>query len=583
MALSSDLISQFVKSTNDAPAKKSEATVTGKTVEYNGATYVRLDGSDRLTPVSTVTSVSEGDRVTVLIKDHEATITGNLTSPSAKFKDVEEATGKISEFEIILAYRVTAEDIEATTATIEQLKAQIAKFDNMQAVEAKINSLLAKFANLEYVTAKDAEIINADIENLKATFGDFDNISADDMTAINATIEKLKGYTAEFTYVSADILSAMRAHIKELDVNKLDATSADIKYANIDFANITEAAVEKIFADSGIIKDLIVNEGHITGELVGVTIKGDVIEGGTVKADKLVVKGSDGLFYKLNTDGVTTTAEQTEYNSLDGSVITAKSVTAEKVNVNDLVAFGATIGGFNITDDSLYSGVKSTVDNTARGIYLDNDGQFSFGDSNSYMMFYKDEDGSYKLAISAADITLKTGKSVEDEVADSVATARDNLAESIQNVTSDLDDINQSISDAANRTEEIYSITENNATMISELIMKNSGFEMNFQTLTETIDKLGDEFKTEVDVRNSYIRFIDGDIYLGKEPIAGQDDFQMVLSNQRVSFKQNGVEVAYLSNNKLYIVDAEITGSLSLGNYIFEVRSNGNLGIRYDG
>ena len=63
----------------------------------------------------------------------------------------------------------------------------------------------------------------------------------------------------------------------------------------------------------------------------------------------MVVKGSDGLYYKLNTDGSTVESEQTEYNSLNGSVITAKSITATKISVDDLVAFGATIGGFNIT------------------------------------------------------------------------------------------------------------------------------------------------------------------------------------------------------------------------------------------
>ena len=47
------------------------------------------------------------------------------------------------------------------------------------------------------------------------------------------------------------------------------------------------------------------------------------VHGGLI-ADKLVVKGENGLYYKLNTDGVTTETEQTEYNSLNGSVITAK-------------------------------------------------------------------------------------------------------------------------------------------------------------------------------------------------------------------------------------------------------------------
>lgn len=103
-------------------------------------------------------------------------------------------------------------------------------------------------------------------------------------------------------------------------------------------------------------KDVLIGDATISGELVGVTIKGDLIEGNTIIADKLVIKGTDGLYYKLNTDGVTTEKEQTDYNSINGQVIRAKSITATKIDVSDLVAFGATIGGSKIGQKSIYSG-----------------------------------------------------------------------------------------------------------------------------------------------------------------------------------------------------------------------------------
>ena len=194
---------------------------------------------------------------------------------------------------------------------------------------------------------------------------------------------------------------------------------ADIKYANIDFSNVNIANIEKFYAKSGIIEDIIVEEGKITGRLVGVTIVGDLIEANTLKADKLVVLGKDGLYYKLNTNGVSVTAEQTNENSLNGSIITAKSITAEKVSVSDLVAFDATIGGFHISESSIYSGVKESVTNTTRGIYLDKDGQISFGDTDNFIRYYKATDGTYKLEISAANISIKSGgesSSLDDEI-----------------------------------------------------------------------------------------------------------------------------------------------------------------------
>ena len=88
MALSNDLISQFVKITNDSSKKsKKESTVYGTIVDYDGAKYIRFDGSDLLTPMTTTAGVNDGDRVTATIKNHEVTVTGNISSPSATDKD----------------------------------------------------------------------------------------------------------------------------------------------------------------------------------------------------------------------------------------------------------------------------------------------------------------------------------------------------------------------------------------------------------------------------------------------------------------------------------------------------------------
>lgn len=422
MDLSTELISQFVKATNDETKSTTESIVNGTTIEQNDVIYVKLDGSDLLTPITTTANIKNNERVTVLIKNHTATVTGNITAPSASSEDVEEVDNKITEFEIVMAHKVTTEDLEAINATIESLTSKIANIGSLTATDleaynAAIKKLEAKFAEIEYVDATNIDAINAEIENLEAVFGSFTSVSTEDLEALNAYIGTLKGYTADFTYVSAEVLDAVKATIKELDVNKLSVEDAEIKYANIDFANINEAAIKKIFADTGLIKDIIVGDGTITGELVGVTIRGDLIEGNTIVADKLVIKGSDGLYYKLNTDGVTTETEQTDYNSLNGQVIMAKSITATKISVDDLVAFDATIGGFNITTDSIFSGVKESPLNTTKGVYMDKEGQFSIGDSSSFMRYYKDSNGKYVLEISANSIKISSSDStIEDAV-----------------------------------------------------------------------------------------------------------------------------------------------------------------------
>lgn len=454
MSLSNDLLSQFAKLTNKK-TKVTETTVYGVVKEYNNSLYVQLDGSELLTPVTTTSSYKAGDRVAVMIKNHTATVTGNLTFPSATTSDVKNVNDKIINVEKVYTQKLNAEkaridDLEADNVTIhgtltaqngiiktleadnviingiltaqsgkiETLESDNLKINNsLEAANAIINNLDATYANIEELKAA-----NANIENLRVDQGEFEILTADRFEAINATIDSL-----DTKYATIKDLDVMNATIDNLDtvyasISDLKATNANIAnlntvYANIDFSNIKMAAVKKIFSDSGIIKDLVVDNQTITGELIGVTLKGDLIEAGTIKADKLVVKGSDGIFYKLNVDAAGMSKEEAPTDSLHGSIITAKSIVAEKIAVEDLVSFGATIGGFHITNNSIYSGVKESVGNTTRGIYLDNDGQFGLGDSNNFVKFYKNEDGKYKLAICAESITFGSGqKSIENEI-----------------------------------------------------------------------------------------------------------------------------------------------------------------------
>lgn len=431
MALSHELISQFAKIVKEDKKQGSESTVYGTVVtDGNGNKYVKLDGSDQLTPLTnderpsadiSLATANEGERVSVLIKDHTATVTGNVSSPSVRtgdFDDLSDQVSDIQQFDIIIADRV-----QANEGYIKALQADKASIGDLEAATARIAELEAGKADIDELTAAKAEI-----EDLKATKIDADIVAAkyatiEKLDAVNVKVTNLEATHGEFEDLATNQFTAIDASIKKLDTEKLSATDADLKYANIDFSNIGKAAIENFYATSGIIKDLIIGDTTVTGRLVGVTIVGDLIEGGTVKADKLVVLGEDGLYYKLNTNGESITAEQTEYNSLNGSIITAHTITAEKINVHDLVAFDATIGGFNISDSSIYSGVKESVSNTTRGIYMDKEGQIAIGDGTNFIRYYKDAEGAYKLEISADSISTKSGStggtsSLEDALDD---------------------------------------------------------------------------------------------------------------------------------------------------------------------
>lgn len=481
MALDTNLINAFAEQVTSAEDILDSGEYYNGTVKIlDGKNYVQIDGSTTITPVA-VSSVGlkDGNRVSCTIKDHRLSVIANMSDPSVNKTEIDEVKTKIIEVNTLIAEKVSTKDFEAKiadindlkadTATVEQLKADMltadtadiryAKVDDLKATDARIDNLKAGMVTAEdiaakYATIENLKVTNETVTNLQGTYSTFektvteelkakqaaiDKLDADKLNAndadikyatiknlesTNADISNLSARQATFESATAGNFTAVNANIETLRANKLDVDTANANFANIDFANITEAAVKKIFSDSGIIKDLIVSEGKITGELVGVTIKGDLIEGGTVIADKLVVKGSNGLYYKLNTDGVTTEAEQTEYNSLNGSVITAKSITATKISVDDLVAFGATIAGYTIKDHALYSGTKTSAINGTRGVYMNDDGEFSVGDATNFIRFWKDTDGTYKLSISAQSITMSSsGKNVESAINDAQTTA----------------------------------------------------------------------------------------------------------------------------------------------------------------
>lgn len=478
--IGTDLISQFAKTVveieSNIPRQEHSQYATVK--DYNGELYVQLDGSDQLTPIaSKVAGIKDGDRVIVQIKNHSVAVTGNTSDPSTSsseftkftsetfdritadeglindvqaknvvitnkldaanasinnletnYADVKKTlTANQADIDKLNTNKLDASDAAIKYATIDNLNAANASINNIKTEKLDVTDAEAKYATIDNLSTQSARIDNLSTSKLDASVATATYASIANLNAVDAKVGTLNGDYATFKQTTTESLNADKASISALQTDKISTTDVAAKYATIDFGNIGTAAIENLYSKSGIIKDLVLGNGTVSGTLVGVTIKGDLIEGGTVVADKLVMKGTDGLYYKLNTTGETVSSEQTDQNSLNGSVITAKSITAEKVNVNDLVAFDATIAGFHLTDGAIYSGAKATADSIEKGIFLDSvNGQLVVGDSTNYLKYYKDQNGAYKLAISASSINIGVnGTNIETAVAEAKKTGSD--------------------------------------------------------------------------------------------------------------------------------------------------------------
>nr|DAI11784.1 MAG TPA: tail protein [Caudoviricetes sp.] len=120
-----------------------------------------------------------------------------------------------------------------------------------------------------------------------------------------------------------------------------------------------------------------------------------------------------------------------------------------------------------------------------------------------------------------------------------------------------------------------------------EMSKTNSELRLDFN---KSISSASDDMQSKLDAANNatnqkfgeiskYIRFVDGKIVLGETG----SELTLTVQNDRVSFQQAGNEVAYFSNNNLYIRRAEVLTTLKVGNYEFAPRNDGGLALRKRG
>ena len=600
MPLPSNVIADFCDTVIVEDKRPSESTLNGTTVKYDGKICVKIDGSDQITPVSSTSIVKENQRVKVLIKNHQATITGNMSDPSASSgtvsdidQTVKDQGTKISEFDIVIADKVDVGQLNAANARIDNLVSENVTINGkLEANEASIDNLKVNKADISSLNAA-----NAEIDKLKATQITAEQISAKyatitNLEATNATVNNLQANYGKFVDLTTTNFKATDAKIENLEAKKADIESLKTQYANIDFANIGDAAIRKLFSDYGLIKDLVISDGTITGELIGVTIRGDLIEGGTVVADKLIFKGENGLYYQLNHNGESVEAKQTDENSLNGSVIMAQSITASKISVKDLVAFGATIGGFHISDNALYSGVKESVDNTTRGIYENSDGEFALGDETNYLKFYNagtESEPHYILDISASGMTFAALANEVDQTSSEQNVLQSNLEQlnavfqSFVQAGTDSTLFQQTSDGFTFNFESLKTNISNNTNNLADIQSKLTSDEQELASVEEAVNAVDNRLQEQ----SSYIRFgttSSGDPQIELGSI--NSPFKVRITNTSVDFMDSENRVAWISNNQLNITSATVSKELKVGDvngsgYIWQKRSNNHLGLRY--
>jgi len=156
-----------------------------------------------------------------------------------------------------------------------------------------------------------------------------------------------------------------------------------------------------------------------------------------------------------------------------------------------------------------------------------------------------------------------------------------NAAETLYNVEQNLqaslqvaaDNIQSVVAENYSLKDETEALVSSVSTTIEQT--KNS-FEIEFSSFQANIESIVANTDAEFENIRKYIRFVDGKILLGEVG----NELELVIANDRISFLQDGAEVAYFSNRKLYVTDAQFLHSLQLGSFAFMPRANGNLSFK---
>ena len=186
--------------------------------------------------------------------------------------------------------------------------------------------------------------------------------------------------------------------------------------------------------------------------------------------------------------------------------------------------------------------------------------------------------GGVFLGFSGAIKGLTDG---QGQILQVIETTAKNTAETLYNVEQNLQASITAESDSIKSVvAETYALKDDTEALISdvrvEITQTKDSYDIEFIQFRKDLEAAANGTDAQFEEIRKYIRFPDGKILLGEVG----NELELQIANDRISFLQDGAEVAYFSNRKLYVTDAQFLHSLQLGSFAFMPRDNGNLSFK---
>ena len=613
------------------------------------------------------------------------------------------------------------DDASITRAKIGEAAIGAAQIEDGVITSAKIGAGEIQEANIHDAAITTAKIVDGAVKNAKIENGAIDTAKIADAAITNAKIDGAAIGTANIqdgAIVRAKILDGeiVTAKIADLAVTgakiaDLAVTTAKIAQAAITNAQIANAAVDTAQIALGAITAALIAQGAVgTAQIADASITdakiveltANKINAGTLSVERLIIRGSDqSLIYAINNMGQLVS---TEVDTIDGYVLTERTITADKIVVHSITAnelaahtitaneilagtitgneiAAATIEGSNIKagtlttshvaadfgqslDLSSNQSVAISVERAMAGMevggrnYVLNSDSENTGTADLIARYSlaeameEDEKYTISLSISMEDlsrITVRTsdgdkvlatislddvgiqtvkatftaeyasGKSPEDNpsygdiliyreptgdadpgtttvhwvklergtlATDYTAAPEDGEASLEQKLSSVRAQISNEGDSIRQEVQATYALASDMSQVKTQVGTLSQQSESNFTWTVTRINQLQEDLtnaheatEDELAIFRTYMSFDENGLVIGKTG----NPFTFRVVNDRLAFYMNDTEVAYLSNNKLYVTQAEILSKLIIGHFAFEPQTNGNLSLIYNG
>lgn len=155
MSVDRRILNEFVKITNDRDDKTESKILHGTIVSKNGKDYVKMDGSDIATPFRSTIDVKDKDRVVLDVRGHMATVTGNLSDPSASGGRVTEVEDEVDRWSVkvsdnagkIAKLEITSESITSSVKDLDGKYTEVKQTSDT--ITNRVNGLDGKYTELK--------------------------------------------------------------------------------------------------------------------------------------------------------------------------------------------------------------------------------------------------------------------------------------------------------------------------------------------------------------------------------------------------------------------------------------------------